>query len=243
VREWLHAGAHYANSADQFIIFQHGDEQIAPDAYPFHESHQAGYALEITLICRQVGDVDRRLGFDHSRGGSAFTDWIEVALDIVRICHTCSRNTAIAVFLEEYQGAHFGSTEAGGIGGYCVEDRLQLVRRVGNGAQYFRHRRLLRSEFGYLLLQLQAIGNTPATRGFRAAAGLDLFHLVTSPSVANGTVLIPSLKRRAAMCEHHEPFEPEKCDRTSEVRAGSKIEVAVRPRYFCFPPMHGHPET
>jgi hypothetical protein len=29
------------------------------------------------------------------------------------------------------------------------------------------------------------------------------------------------------MCEHHEPFEPEKCDRTSEVRAGSKTEVAV----------------
>jgi hypothetical protein len=136
--------------------FSMGDEQIAPDAYPFHESHQARYALEISLVCRQVGDVDRRPGFDHSRGGSAFTDWIEVALEIGRICRTCSRNKAIALFLEEYQGAHFGSTEAGGTGGYCVEDRLQLVRRVSNGAQYFRHRRLLRSEFGYLLLQLEA---------------------------------------------------------------------------------------
>jgi len=35
---------------------------------------------------------------------------VEVALDIVPICHTCSRNKAQAVFLEEYQGAYFGST-------------------------------------------------------------------------------------------------------------------------------------
>src|SRR5260370_22896502 len=69
---------------------------------------------------------------------------------------TSSHNGPKAFFLEEEETAERGSAEARGIGEDRVEDWLQVVGRVRNGAQHLRDCRLLFNEFGYLPLQLGA---------------------------------------------------------------------------------------
>ena len=111
-------------------------------------------------MCCQVSNVDGRPAFDKFREGIAWAYWTygpqRPLLGIHRVRRTCSHNESEAFFLEEAETAVRGSAGARGIDENCVEDWLQVVGRVRNGAQYLRDCRLLFNEFGYLPLQFRA---------------------------------------------------------------------------------------
>src|SRR5467141_2120577 len=135
---------------------------------------------------------------------------------------TSSRNGPKAFFLEEDETAELGSAEARGIDEDRVEDWLQVVGRVRNGAQHLRDCRLLLDEFGHPILRLRS-GPFSVDTLVQAEQFLGLD--------GEGSITAPAAVRDSS---HGRPNR--RCGQTSNVRCGvNRVTLTVRRSLPIYP--------
>src|SRR5262249_30965049 len=130
---------------DQLIFLEHWNIEDCSEASKIDGSHEDRFALDVSWLLRDIGNMNRLPRLDDAAEGSSRTGSLWSSFPELGKCwryseHCCRTRRAT---LETKQNSKIGLADTSCVLQHGVEHLLQLARRAGDNLQHLRGCRLL----------------------------------------------------------------------------------------------------